>query len=178
MLLFSIVACESTEEVDIEKYPIVITAKEISETYGLKLDLSGNSEKSTLTDFGDGSKELEYEYELIDSDEFAPLYMVVEVVYGINIVEAMLKFEMGKSSVLDAAQPNQEFIEVTDLDIPGSDVYYCLVYGDGKNKGAFLLVRELHRLYSCMIVGIKMEDHQLIKELIIPKLETLLTADL
>ncbi len=173
MLLFSIVACESTEEVDISKYPIITTAKEISEAYDLKLDLSGNSEKSTLTDYGDGSYKLSYDYDLLDTDEYQPFFLSIEIDYGINLLEAIRLFEASKTGVLDTQGPNQEYREVTDLDIPGSDAHYSILYGDDKPKGAFLLVRQLHRIYYLMIAGVDMEDHLLIKEQIIPKLENL-----
>lgn len=173
MLLFTIVACESTKEVDISKYPIITTAKDISEAYDLNLDLSGNSEKSTLTDYGDGSYKLSYDYDLLETDEYQPFLLSIEIDYGINLAEAVLLFEMTKSGVLDAKGQDQEYREVTDLDIPGSDAHYSILYGDGEPQGAFLLVRQLHRVYFLIIGGVDMEDHVLLKELIIPKLENL-----
>ena len=62
LIVIIIYSCSTNSDVDISKYPIILSAKELKEYYDLSLDVSGRFEESNITKYFDGSFELEYTY--------------------------------------------------------------------------------------------------------------------
>ena len=165
------VSCSTRNDVDIKDYPIVTTINELSDYYGLKIDNSGKYETTSITNYFDGSSELEYAYELLESEEYDPLFYSITIEKERTIKDAKEVYWLGKGAVeLVGNSFDQGTIEIDSLQLPGDDSYYALRTLEGEPNGMFYIVRKGTTIYSMMLSGIYTSDHSLITDLLIPKI--------
>jgi len=171
ILLVVTVSCSTRNDVDIKDYPIVTTINELSDYYDLKIDSSGKYETTSITNYFDGSSELEYAYELLESEEYDPLFFSITIAKERTIKDAKEVYILGKGAVkLVGNSFDQGTIEIDSLQLPGDDSYYALRTLEGEPNGMFYIVRKGTRVYTMMISGIYTPDHSLITDLLIPKI--------
>lgn len=174
ILLFFITSCTSDNDVDISKYPIITTATQLSESYDVSLDLSGNYEKSTITKYIDGSIELEYTYDLLETDEYDPLFYSITITKEPTVKDAIETYRLTKGAVnLVSNSFNQGTIKVDTLELPGDENYYAIRTYDGEQNGVLFTIRKGRFIYDLITSGIYTDDHSLIIDLIIPEIENL-----
>jgi len=176
---FLILSCTTKKDLDISKYPIITTAAELSEYYDLKLDKSGEYESSAIIKYLDGSKELEYSYDLAETKYFDPLIYYITIQQERSVRDAKEVYVLGKTAIrLTGNSFNQGTIEIDSLMLPGDEYYYALrTYNDVPN-GMFYTVRKGARIYTMMISGVYTSDHSLLYDLILPRIESLETYDI
>lgn len=168
------VSCSTQKNIDIKEYPIVTTINELSEYYDLKTDTSGKYETTSITNYFDGSSELEYAYELLESEEYDPLFYSITIDIERSVKDAKETYTIGKGAVkLVGNSLDQGAVEIDSLQLPGDDSYYALRTLGGEPNGMFYMVRKGTRVYTMMISGVYTLDHSLIKELLIPKITDL-----
>lgn len=167
-------SCTSQEDVNIRKYPIVTTVRDLAAYYDLEIDRSGKYESASITKYLDGSYELDYEYELLDSNELAPLYYSVNISVERNVGDARNVYGTGLGAIkLVANSFDQGLIEIDSLRLPGDQTYYGLRTYEGEPSGMLYVTRMGTRVYTMMISGLYSPDHSLLTELIIPQIEDL-----
>ena len=167
-------SCITRNDVDIKDYPIVTTINELSDYYDLKIDNSGKYETTSITNYFDGSSELEYAYELLESEEYDPLYYSITIAKERTIKDAKESYWLGKGAVkLLGNSFDQGAIEIDSLQLPGDDSYYAFRTLDGEPNGMFFIVRKGTTIYTMILSGIYTSDHSLITDLLIPKITNL-----
>jgi len=178
--LFVVVAsCSTRNNINIKDYPIVITIDELSQYYDLKIDHSGKYETTNITTYFDGSSELEYAYELLESEEYDPLYYCITIEKERTIKDAQETYSIGKSALEIAGNSlGQGIKQIDSLKLPGDDSYYALRTLDGELNGMFYSVRKGTRIYTMIASGIYTSDHSLITDLILPKIINLEEFDI
>lgn len=173
------VSCTTQKDVDINDYPIITTIDELSDYYDLKIDDTGKFETTTITKYFGGSFELEYAYELLETEEYDPLYYSITVEKEGTVKDAMEVYIIGKSAVkLVGNSFDQGTIEIDSLQLPGDDSYYALRTFEGEPNGMFYIVRKGTRIFTMMISGMYTTDHSLINDILNPKIERLEEFDL
>ncbi len=167
-------SCVSDDTVDVSKYPIVTTIKEISDIYEVDLDLSGKSEKCSINTYFDGSVELEYTYDLIETDIYSPLYYSIVISKERNVAEAKKAYQLTNGAYsLVTSSFGQGTKEIKDINLPGDDSFYAIRTYDGEPNGVLLTIRDGKYIYNLITSGIYTEDHSLIEEVILPEIENL-----
>ncbi|GAA4279302.1 hypothetical protein [Aquimarina mytili] len=175
ILLFLILSsCVPNRNIDISKYPIITTVTELSEVYDVSLDLSGNHEKSALTKYIDGSFELEYEYDLLETDKYDPLFYSITITKERTVREAIQTYLITKGATnLVSNSFSQGTITIDTLELPGDENYYALRTFEGELNGVLFSMRKGKYIYDLIISGIYTEDHSLLFDLILPEIENL-----
>ncbi|WP_298506542.1 hypothetical protein [uncultured Maribacter sp.] len=163
---------------DISKYPIVTTIKEVSKEYDIQVDLSGKSETSSLTKYLDGSIELEYTYDLIETDFYTPLFYSITITKDKTIKDAKENYKLSNDALgLVVNSFGQGTEEVTNMDLPGDENYYANRTYDGAPNGFLFSMREGVYSYSLIVSGIYMEDNSFIYDVILPEIQNLKDFD-
>jgi len=173
-LILIVVSCSTKENIDISKYPIVPTIKDLLKLYDLKLDTTDKNISTSITKYFDGAKELDYTYELIETNKFDPLLYSVNINRDRSISDAKQTFSLGKNAIILAGKAfDQGVIEIDTLDLGGDDNYYALrTYKDQPN-GILFMMREGKCTYTLIVSGFYTTDHSIISDLVLPKLEGL-----
>lgn len=167
VILFS---CSTQKDIDIKNYPIVTTIKELSAYYDLKIDTTGVYETANITKYFDGSFELEYVYELLDSDNYDPLIYSLTFLKEASIKDAQQSFQLNKGTLkLLGNAFEQGTIEIDTLHLPGDDSYYALRTLNGNPNGMFYISRKGKNICTMILSGMYTPDHSLINDLLIPK---------
>lgn len=171
LLVVIAVSCSTRNDVDIKDYPIVTTINELSKYYDLKIDNSGKYETTSITKYFDGSYVLEYAYELLESEDYDPLYYSITIEKERTIKDAKEVYFLGIGAVKFVGNSfDQGTIEIDSLQLPGDDSYYALRTLEGEPSGMFYIVRKGTIIYTMMISGIYPSDHSLITDLLTPKI--------
>ncbi|MEJ6793128.1 MAG: hypothetical protein QNK89_10470 [Lacinutrix sp.] len=174
VLVVFISACSTRDNLDIKDYPIVTTISELSEYYDLKIDTSGKYETASITSYFDGSTELEYAYELLESEKYDPLYYSITIDKDRTIKDAKEVYLLGKGALkLVGNSFGQGAVKIDSIKLPGDNSYYALRTLDGEPNGMFYIVRKGKKVYTMMVSGIYTPDHSLLKDLLIPKTKDL-----
>ena len=83
--LFVISACSSQDKnIDFSEYDILTTANELVQYYDISLDTSGLFEMARIRKYIDGAYELKYEYDLMESETFLPLFYSIKINYRVS----------------------------------------------------------------------------------------------
>lgn len=173
-LLF--LSCATKENLDVSEFPIITSVAELSEYYGLNLDSSGKYESLTATRYFDGSKDLDYMYELAETTTFDPLYYYVTITQESSMGDARNSYNLSKKAFsLVGNSFDQEIIQIDSLDLPGDEYYYALRTYEGLPNGMYYTVRKGTRIYTMTISGLYSSDHSLLYDLILPRIENLET---
>ena len=174
VVLLIMTSCTSQNNININEYPMVTTIYEIANNYNIKIDKSGKYETAKVTSYFDGAKELEYEYELIETGVFDPLYYSITIETEPTIEDAKLSFSIGKGVAdLVGNSFEQGIVRIDSVAIPGDDSFYALQTYEGEPIGMVLKIRRRKAIFTMIISGMYTLDHSLIKDLIIPKLSNL-----
>lgn len=126
IFIFSIlmlgISCTTKNNVDVKDYPIITTVGDLSNYYELNIDTSGNFEKTSLISYFDGSKELSYEYDLLETEQFDPLYYSISVTQEKTIKDAKESYaiEMGALKLVGNSF-EQGTIDIDSLVLPGDE---------------------------------------------------------
>lgn len=173
------ISCTTKNNVDVKDYPIITTVGDLSNYYELNIDTSGNFEKTSLISYFDGSKELSYEYDLLETEQFDPLYYSISVTQEKTIKDAKESYaiEMGALKLVGNSF-EQGTIDIDSLVLPGDENYYALRTYEGSTNGLFFMVRKGKKIYSLVVSGMYTTDHSLIYDLVLPQLEELESLDL
>ncbi len=140
LIVMTMISCTTKNDVDISKYPIITTAKEFKEFYNLSLDTSGKYEESNITKYFDGSFELEYIYDLIETEKHDPLFYSITIEKGPTLNDAKQTYIFGKGAVnLVVNSFSQGSIEIDSLKLPGDESYYSIRTYEGEPNGVFIL---------------------------------------
>ena len=171
--------CTQKEDIDVSKYPIITTVHDLADLYDVAVDTSGQFETVTLSQYFDGSFELEYDYELIDSEEYDPLIYSISVSGERNAKEAAESFTILKGTLeVFANTAGQSTTVIDSLDLPGDEYYYALREYDGEPNGLLYLVRIDKNIYFLSMSGLYSSDHGFLYDLILPKIEELKAFEL
>ncbi|RKR12904.1 hypothetical protein CLV91_1616 [Maribacter vaceletii] len=175
-LLFVLIlsSCLSEDKIDASKYPILTTVKEVSDIYEVNLDLSGKSETCSVHKYFDGSVELEYTYDLIDTDRYTPLYYSIIISKERSVREAKKAYQLTNGAYdIVTSSFGQGTEEVKNINLPGDDNFYAIRTYDGEPNGVLLTIRHGKYIYNLITSGIYTDDHSFIKEVILPEIENL-----
>ena len=171
LLAVIVTSCSTQNNIDIKNYPIVTTINELSDYYNLKIDKTGTYETTSITKYLDGSVELEYSYELLESEDYDPLFYSITIEKEKTIKDAKELYSLGKGAVkLVGNSFGQGTVEIDSLQLPGDESYYALRTLDGEPNGMFYIVRKGTRIYTMMISGLYTSDNSLVNDLIFPKI--------
>jgi hypothetical protein len=174
LLLVSLASCTTKNNIDINTYPIVTTVAQLADYYILNVDTVGTYETTDITTYFDGSVELEYTYELLESEVLDPLYYSITIEKERTLKDAKEMYLIGLGAVkLVGNSFGQGTEKIESIDIPGDQSYYALRTLDGEPNGMFLSVRKGTRIFTMMVSGLYTSDHSLVTDLIIPKLQNL-----
>lgn len=171
VLVIITTSCSTRNDLDITDYPMVTTINEISEYYGLKIDTSGKYETSSITNYFDGTMELEYSYELLESEAYDPLFYSISIEKERTVKDAKELYFLSKAAVkLVGNSFKQSTVAIDSLQLSGDDTYYALRMFEGVPNGMFYMVRKETVVYTMMVSGFYTTDHSLINDLLIPKI--------
>jgi hypothetical protein len=166
----TLISCTTQKDVNLNNYPIVTTIKELSEYYDLKIDTTGIYETANITKYFDGSFELEYSYELLESEKYDPLIYSLTFLKEASIKDAKQSFTINKGALkLVGNSFEQGTIEIDSLKLPGDESYYALRTLNGEPSGMFYMTRKGKSVCTMIISGMYTTDHSLIYDLLIPK---------
>jgi len=167
-------SCTTRNDVDVNDYPIVTTISDLAEYYDLNIDTSGAYETTFIINYLDGSSELEYSYDLLESEDFDPLYYSILIEKENTTKDAKQIYTLGKAAVeLVGNSFDQGTVDIDSLQLPGDDSYYALRTFEGEPNGMFFIVRKGTRIYTMMVSGLYTPDNSLINELLIPRITDL-----
>jgi len=173
--LFVISACSSQDKnIDFSEYDILTTANELVQYYDISLDTSGLFEMARIRKYIDGAYELKYEYDLMESETFLPLFYSIKIEKDVSEDDAKETFAMGKSVILktnSAIGNNVE--EIKGIVSEGNESYYALRKNEEETTGLLLLIRKEKINYTMIMSGLYTSDHSLITDLVLPKLANL-----
>lgn len=174
LAIITLTSCTTQKNIDLGKYPIVTTIKELSEYYDLKIDTTGIYETANIVKYFDGSFELEYSYELLESENYDPLYYSLTFQKETSIKDAKQSFSISKGTLnLVGNSFEQGTIEIDTLKLPGDDSYYGMRTFNGEPNGMFYITRKGKSVCTMMLSGMYTTDHSLINDLLIPKNQNL-----
>lgn len=167
-------SCKSIDNVDISKYPMITTAKELAEYYNLVLDTTGGHERSKITKYFDGSVDLEYTYDFLETETFDPLFYSVTIDKERTTSDALQTYVISKGAVkLVMNSGGQGSTKIESLDLPGDDSFYALRTYNGEPNGIYFTMRQGKVVYTLIMSGLYSEDHGLLLDVILPEIENL-----
>lgn len=167
-------SCKTIDNIDSSKYPMITTAKELSEYYDLLLDTTGRHETSKITKYFDGSVDLEYTYDFLETEEYDPLFYSVTIDKERTVSDALQTYVISKGAVkLVMNSGVQGSTKIESLDLPGDDNFYALRTYNGEPNGIYFTMRQGKVVYTIIMSGLYSEDHGLLLDLILPKIEKL-----
>jgi len=174
LLLISLVSCTEEKDVDYKDYKIITLASEISSYYDIKLDTSGIVESGRIRKYIDGSFDFKYSYELLETNDYLPLYYSIKIEKENSIKDAIENFNLSKVTLLTTNKSiGQDIIEIDSLGLYGEQDYYAIRTKDNEPNGLFFMTRKNEYLYTLIMTGLYSSDHSLILDLVIPKIEEL-----
>ena len=167
-------SCTTSSDVDINDYPIITTVDDLARYYELNVDRTGQFENLSITKYFDGSMDLDYTYDLLESDVYDPLFYSITISKERTIKDAKETYVLEKG-VTDFIGNSfaQGIIEVDSLSLPGDETFYGMRTYDGQLNGMFYIVRKGKFIYSMIISGMYTTDHSLLTDLILPEVARL-----
>lgn len=144
--------------------------------YGYGFQKIAQHEKFIKTRDFDGTIELEYEFETPDSEADDPLYMDVVVTVSRKRSDAKVSHgaeKLGVSAGLKLHGIVQE--EKSDFYKYGDASSFFILKKDGKPVGNYFSMREGTKTYTILLAGLYIDDPEVWKELVEPKLKSLST---
>lgn len=172
--LNTIISCTSRKDVNSRDYAIITPVKEVSEFYEIPLDTSGTKEKTEVVKYIDGSAELSYTYDFIETEEFVPLFYTIKVEKERSVKDAMEVFLLTKTTFKATnAAVGLTLNEVDEIALPGEQTYYAIRLKNNEPNGIILIIRKNSTVYSLITSGLYSSDHSLVTDLVLPKLDNL-----
>ena len=154
-----------------DDYPFLVLAKDL-QVYNIKLDLSGEAEKSHLKKWINGAREIKYEYDRRDSNDYHTLFFSVKLEIERNVDRAKKVYRDGLMVITKtSAVAGMPCKEIRDTITWGDESYYAQREKDGKPVGLIFTTRLENRVYTVIMAGLYSSDHSLITDLILPRLE-------
>ena len=181
ILLIGIVisSCTKQKDIDISKYPIITTVKELTEFYDVSLDSTRKYENSSITMYFDGSSDLEYTYELLETEKYDPLFYNITIDLEPTEKDAILTYEVIKGALhIGSSLSGQGTIEIDSLDFGGDQSYYAIRTVDGDPNGIIFMIRKGKNIYTLVLSGLNFSDHSIISDLVLPRIKNLETFKL
>ena len=124
----------------------------------------------------DGTIEVEYEFETPDSEKDHPLYMTVVVTVSRRKSDARVEQGAEKIGILAGLKlqgMTQE--EKVDFYKYGDSSSFFILKKDGMPVGNYFTVREGTKTYTILLAGMYIDDPEVWKELVEPKLKAFST---
>ena len=175
----TISSCTTKKDIDISKYPIITTVKELTEFYDISLDSTGKYENSSVTMYFDGSSELNYAYELLETEKYDPLFYDITIDLERTKKDAIATYTLGKGALdIGNSLSGQGTIEVDSLDFGGDQSYYAIRTLDGNPSGIIFTIRKGKNIYTLIVSGLSFPDHSIINDLVLPRITNLETFKL
>ena len=167
-------SCTTDNSIDWRKYDVITNVDELSDYYPeLNLDRNGNYEKAYLSNYFDGTKELVYEYELLDSENYDPLFYSITIETTNRIKDAKDSFRLTKSALKTGNRIGSMRLEEVEIELPGDENYYAIRTLNGAPSGLLYISRRGRNVYSLIVSGIYSDDHSIITDLINPEISSL-----
>ncbi|MEO1032712.1 MAG: hypothetical protein AAFX55_14970 [Bacteroidota bacterium] len=174
VFLFVFNSCTTNENIDWKKYDIITNIDELLEFYpDLNLDRSGNYERAYTSNFFDGTKELVYEYELLESETYDLLYYSITIETASSTSQGKESFNITKSAFLVGNKWSDMKLQEKDIDLEGDQNFYALRTYDNMPNGIFYITRRGTNVYSLIISGLYSSDDSIITDLINPEIKAL-----
>ena len=98
LISINISSCIVENDIDITKYPIITSVKELSEFYNISLDATGKYENSLISTYFDGSRQLTYSYEDLEGRDGIPLFYDITIDLETSLKDAALTYAMSKGA--------------------------------------------------------------------------------
>jgi hypothetical protein len=160
-----------TEPIDPSNYPFLLLARDL-QVYNVKLDLSGHAEKAYLKTWINGAREIKYEYDRRDSDDYHTLFFSVKLEIERDADRAKKIYRDGVMVITNASSAaGMPCREIKDAVTWGDESYYAQREKHGKPAGLIFTTRLENRVYTIIMVGLYSSDHSLLIDLVLPKLE-------
>ncbi len=167
-------SCSEKSDINYNKYDIITKVKDISQYYNVKLDTSGNSESCIIRKYLAGAYELNYSYDLRDTEEFAPLYYSISIHNAPTLKDAIEKFNLSEITIKSTNRAiGQRFIRIDTTFHFADQNFYAVRTRADKPVGTFLLLRSENVVYTLITAGLYSKDNSFINFLIVPKIEKL-----
>lgn len=176
LILFAslLISCK-TIITNASEYPIITRASELQDLYGISLDSSGTSESCKIFKYIDGTFELDYEYDLIETDEFLPLFYSITIESALSEKEALSNFNLEKNIYSKADKLGGFKHELIDsLNLPGDPYFYAVRIYQGSPNGLIFMSRQGRMIYTLIISGLYSSDHSILEDLILPDIKNLM----
>jgi hypothetical protein len=166
-----------TQNIDPGDYPFLLLVKDL-QVYNFKLDLSGQAEKAHLKNWINGAREIKYEYDRRDSDDYHTLFFSVKLETERDVARAKKIYRDGLMVITKVSSAaGMPCKEIRDTITWGDESYYAVREKDGKPVGLIFSTRLKNRVYTLIMAGIYSSDHSLITDLVLPRLEYIRSFD-
>ena len=173
LLVLVSVSC-ITVDADLNDYPIILSIDELAEYYGLKIDTTGEFEKTQLIKYIDGSIDLDYEYDMIETGIYDPIYYSISIEVAKTIKDAQESYDVVKGAFnIGYKISGLGTIEIDSLKLPGDENFYAISTYEDEPNGIIYMTRKGSRNFSLIMSGMYTTDHSIILDLINPKIEDL-----
>jgi len=170
----TITSCTTNNDIDISKYPIISTVKDLTENYDVLLDSTGKYENSSITMWFDGSSSLDYTYELLESEEYDPLFYSITIDLQLTKKDAIQSYTLGKGGFnIGNSLAGHGTIEIDSLDFGADQSYYAIRTIDGDPNGIIFIIRKGKNIYTLIVSGLNFPNHSLISDLVLPRITNL-----
>lgn len=166
-----LVSCQRSLTVAPADKALLLQATELV-PYGYGFQNIGKHETFKKSRDIDGTIEVEYEFETPDSEEEHPLYLDVVVTVSRKKSDARVSHGAEKLGLL-AGLKLQGIVqeEKAGFYTYGDSSSFFVLKKDGKPVGNYFSVREGTKTYSILLAGMYIEDSDIWKELVEPKLK-------
>ena len=181
LISINISSCIVENDIDITKYPIITSVKELSEFYNISLDATGKYENSLISTYFDGSRQLTYSYEDLEGRDGMPLFYDITIDLETSLKDAALTYSMSKGAFkLGGSLASKTFIEIDNLYFGENfnESFYAYQTIDRDTTGIVFITRKGKNIFSLVVDGLYDTSHSMISDLIIPKIKNLETFKL
>lgn len=169
-LLLAASACKQAPVSEAER-ELFLRARDL-EPYGIKFPQPERYERFGKTIYFDGSRELEYEFELPDDAAHEnAIYMSVTVTFEKSAADA--RFSQGAEKF--GAGAGMKIAGLRMEERPGffsygdESSFYVLLKG-GEAVGNFFVTREGAKVYTALVAGVSFDDRETWAEFVTPRL--------
>ncbi|HEY8402474.1 MAG TPA: hypothetical protein VIK89_14500 [Cytophagaceae bacterium] len=169
--LLLVTACSNEEASIADHSGYFLNPKELCASLRHKKPLD-NFQQNIL---GDGSYELEYEYNSPEDDIYVYQFITIEN----NPLEITSTYNAIKTGIkLGISSDGVETREVVTDFCWGEESSLREYEKDGKYLGLFFITRKDNKIYSILMKGVKPDNHEVWKTALLPRLEQLESSDI
>ena len=171
LLAASAAACKQAPVSDAER-ELFLRARDL-EPFGIKFPRPERYERFNKTIYFDGSRELEYEFELPDDAVHEnALYMSVSITFEKNAADA--KFSQGVEKFGADTGMKLAGLRLEEREgffRYGDESSFYVLLKDGEAVGNFFVTREGAKVYTVILAGVSFDDREMWAGLVTPRLQ-------